>query len=68
MPVARLAAISPQKGAETIVYLASSPDVASVSGHYFYQRKPDTPSAAAQDDVAASRLWAESERLEAVAA
>ena len=65
MPVARLAAISPQKGAETIVYLASSPDVASVSGLYFYQRKPDTPSAAAQDDVAASRLWAESERLEA---
>jgi len=68
MPVARLGAISPQKGAETIVYLASSPDVASVSGRYFYQRKPDTPSAAAQDDVAASRLWAESERLEAVAA
>ena len=65
MPVARLGAISPQKGAATIVYLASSPDVASVSGLYFYQRKPDTPSAAAQDDVAASRLWAESERLEA---
>ena len=68
MPVARLGAISPQKGAETIVYLASSPDVASVSGLYFYQRKPDTPSPAAQDDAAASRLWAESERLEAVAA
>ena len=68
MAVARLGAISPQKGAETIVYLASSPDVASVSGLYFYQRKPDTPSPAAQDDAAASRLWAESERLEAVAA
>jgi len=67
MPVARLGAISPQKGAETIVYLASSPDVASVSGLYFYRRKPDTPSPAAQDDVAASRLWAESERLEAAA-
>ena len=65
MPVARLGAISPQKGAATIVYLASSPDVASVSGLYFYQRKPDTPSPAALDNVAASRLWAESERLEA---
>jgi NAD(P)-dependent dehydrogenase (short-subunit alcohol dehydrogenase family) len=68
MPVARLGAISPQKGAETIVYLASSPDVASVTGLYFFKRKPDTPSAAAQDDVAASRLWAESERLEAAVA
>ena len=68
MPIARLGAISPQKGAETIVYLASSPDVASMSGRYFYQRRPDTPSQAAQDDAAASRLWAESERLEAAAA
>jgi NAD(P)-dependent dehydrogenase (short-subunit alcohol dehydrogenase family) len=65
MPVAKLGAISPQKGAATIVYLASSPDVASVSGVYFYQCRPDTPSLAARDDAAASRLWAESERLEA---
>src|SRR5215469_696075 len=65
MPVARLGAISPQRGAETIVYLASSPEVASVSGRYFYKCKPDTPSPAAQDDAAASRLWAESERLDA---
>jgi hypothetical protein len=65
MPVAKLGAISPQKGADTIVYLASSPEVASMTGRYFYKRKPDAPSAAAQDDAAASRLWAESERLEA---
>jgi NAD(P)-dependent dehydrogenase (short-subunit alcohol dehydrogenase family) len=68
MPVAKLGAISPQKGAETIVYLASSPDVASVSGLYFYRRRPDTPSPAAQDDLAASRLWEESERLQAAVA
>jgi NAD(P)-dependent dehydrogenase (short-subunit alcohol dehydrogenase family) len=65
MPVAKLGAISPQKGAETIVYLASSPAVGSASGLYFYQCKPDTPSAAAQDDAAAAQLWAESERLTA---
>ena len=65
MPLAQLGAISPAKGAETIVYLASSPDVAAVSGRYFYQCKPDTPSLAARDDAAASRLWAESERLAA---
>jgi NAD(P)-dependent dehydrogenase (short-subunit alcohol dehydrogenase family) len=68
MPVAKLGAISPKKGAETIVYLASSPEVASTSGLYFYQCKPDTPSPAAQDDAAAARLWAESERLAAAAA
>ena len=65
MPLAQLGAISPAKGAETILYLATSPDVADVSGLYFYKCKPDTPSPAAQDDVSASRLWAESERLAA---
>ena len=67
MPVAKLGAISPKKGAETIVYLASSPDVGSASGLYFYQCRPDTPSPSAQDDAAAARLWAESERLAAAA-
>ena len=64
MPIAKLGAISPTKGAETIVYLATSPDLASVSGEYFYRCEPDTPSPQAQDDVVASKLWAESERLE----
>ena len=63
MPIAKLGAISPQKGAETIVYLASSPEVDGVTGEYFFQCKPQPPSAAAQDDAAAARLWAESERL-----
>jgi NAD(P)-dependent dehydrogenase (short-subunit alcohol dehydrogenase family) len=35
--LARVFAISPEKGAETIVYLVSSPEVAGVSGEYFYQ-------------------------------
>jgi NAD(P)-dependent dehydrogenase (short-subunit alcohol dehydrogenase family) len=68
MPLARLGAISPKKGAETLVYLASSPDVADVSGQYFYQRRIDIPSAEAQDDAAAARLWTESERLAAAVA
>ena len=38
----------PAKGAETIVEVASSPDVAAVSGIYFYKCKPDTPSPGAQ--------------------
>ncbi len=63
MPFAKLGAISPAKGAETIVYLASAPAVATVSGEYFYKCAPDTPSLQAQDDGMARLLWTASERL-----
>jgi retinol dehydrogenase 12 len=56
-------AISPEKGAETIVYLASSDAPASVSGAYFYKCRESTPSAEAQDDQAARRLWQETAKL-----
>jgi NAD(P)-dependent dehydrogenase (short-subunit alcohol dehydrogenase family) len=55
--------ISPEKGADTIVYLASSPQVVSTSGGYFVKRKITEPSQAAQDAVAAKRLWEASEAL-----
>ena len=58
-----LFAITPEKGAETIVYLASSPDVAAISGEYFYKCRPATPTAGGRDDSAASRLWNESAKL-----
>jgi NAD(P)-dependent dehydrogenase (short-subunit alcohol dehydrogenase family) len=61
--MAKTFAISPEKGAETIVYLASSPEVAHVSGRYFYKCRPITPSKEALDDAAAERLWLESTRL-----
>lgn len=63
LSLAKLAAITPDKGAETTVYLASSPEVATVSGGYFDECRPATPSAAAQDDASALRLWRESARL-----
>ena len=65
MPLAKLFAISPAEGAKTIVYLASSPAVDGVSGLYFDKCAPATPTAQAQDDAAAARLWAESEKLAA---
>jgi NAD(P)-dependent dehydrogenase (short-subunit alcohol dehydrogenase family) len=58
-------AISPEQGADTIVYLASSPEVATASGEYFAKRKVTTPSSAARDDQAAARLWAMSEAIAA---
>jgi NAD(P)-dependent dehydrogenase (short-subunit alcohol dehydrogenase family) len=56
-------AISPEKGAETIVYLASSETPAAVGGAYFYKCREATPSAEAQDDQAARRLWRETAKL-----
>ena len=53
----KVVAISPEEGAQTSIYLASSPDVASVSGKYFVKRKPERSSAASYDVDAAHRLW-----------
>jgi retinol dehydrogenase 12 len=56
-------AITPEEGARTIVCLASSPEVASVTGEYFYKCRSVPPSAAARDPAAAQRLWAETAKL-----
>lgn len=61
--IAKKFALSPRQGAETLIYLASSPDVAGVSGEYFDKCRVIQPSKAAQDDSAAQRLWRESARL-----
>jgi NAD(P)-dependent dehydrogenase (short-subunit alcohol dehydrogenase family) len=54
---------SPATGAETSVYLASSPEVAQTTGRYFVKCRPTEPSALARDRAAAARLWALSEQL-----
>jgi NAD(P)-dependent dehydrogenase (short-subunit alcohol dehydrogenase family) len=56
-------ALSPEEGAETLVYLASSPEVSTVTGEYFHKCRPAIPTAEAQDDEKARRLWSESSRL-----
>jgi NAD(P)-dependent dehydrogenase (short-subunit alcohol dehydrogenase family) len=63
MRFARFFARSAEVGAETLVYLASSPDVAAVSGEFFYQGRRGRLSLEAQDDAVARRLWHESERI-----
>lgn len=61
--IAKLFALSPQKGAETLIYLASSPEVAKVTGEYFHKCRPATPSKEAQNDSDAQRLWTETAEL-----
>jgi len=51
------------QGADTAIYLTAAPEVANVSGRYFYNRREHRPSRAAQDDEAALRLWQVSEQL-----
>ena len=55
--VGQVFARTPEKGAETLVYLALSPVVEGVTGKYFYDLQERRSSPAAQDMEAARRLW-----------
>lgn len=65
--VGRLFLLDPAQGADTLVWLASSPDVEGASGGYYAKRRLAAPSPAARDAGAARRLWRESERLTGLA-
>ena len=50
-------ALTPAEGAKTLIYLASSPEVDGVTGKYFEKCKEAMPTAEAQNDADARRLW-----------
>lgn len=50
-------ALTPAEGAKTLIYLASSAEVDGVTGKYFEKCKEATPTAEAQNDADARRLW-----------
>jgi len=54
---------TPAQGAETSIYLASSPNVDGISGQFFINRKPKAANKAAYDTNVAARLWAISAEL-----
>jgi NAD(P)-dependent dehydrogenase (short-subunit alcohol dehydrogenase family) len=56
-------ATSPERGAETSIYLATSPEVQDTTGLYFISKRPTATSPAARDDAVARRLWQESAAL-----
>jgi len=60
--------ISPEEGADTLVWLATATEPGGSSGAYFHRRQAIATSAAAQDMKVAHRLWQESERLAAACA
>lgn len=55
--------LTPEKGAKTSVYLASSPDILKVNGKYFEKSKEKEPSPFAKDETLAKQLWEVSETL-----
>jgi retinol dehydrogenase-12 len=59
--------LSAAQGADTVVYLASSPDVAAATGGYYVKRRLRAPSGAARDPETARRLWAISAELTGLA-
>ena len=64
--LAKKFALTPEQGAETIIWLASSPDVEGQTGGYYYKCRPATPSSAAQNDADARRLWDASAKISGV--
>jgi NAD(P)-dependent dehydrogenase (short-subunit alcohol dehydrogenase family) len=56
-------ALSAEEGAETSIYLASSPEVEGITGRYFVRKRAIKSTIASYDEAAAQRLWQLSEKL-----
>jgi len=61
--IARPFMLTPEEGARTSVFLASSPDVEGVSGKYFSKCKAIRSNAVSYDEPSQRKLWALSEQL-----
>ena len=61
--VVNRAALSAEEGAETVIYLAASPEVEGVTGRYFYKKQPVESSPLSYDEGVQRRLWEVSAEL-----
>jgi len=64
---ASIFARTPEKGAETLIWLATSPEAANHTGQYFFDKKVARITANAQDDGLATKFWEYSAKLCGVA-
>jgi len=58
-----LNAVSPEKGAQTSIYLAASPEVEGVTGGYFIRKQQKRSAPHTFDEALQDRLWSVSEAL-----
>ena len=63
LPLVVAFALNEEEGAATSIYLASSPEVAGVTGQYFVKKQPVRAVDYAYDEAAQQQLWAVSEAL-----
>ena len=62
-PLMNIRALSVEEGAETVIYLATSPEVEGITSKYFFRCKPVPSSAYSYDETVAKQLWAVSEEM-----
>ena len=67
LPFVHRNSLTPEQGASTVVYLASSPDVEGVTGKYFVREREVASDPVSYDESAAKRLWQVSEEMTALA-
>lgn len=63
MSLVHTVALTPEQGAETLIYLAASPEVEGITGKYFEAKRVLRSSGASYDQAAAKRLWEVSEAM-----
>jgi NAD(P)-dependent dehydrogenase (short-subunit alcohol dehydrogenase family) len=61
--LSHLFALSPEEGARTVIYMATSPEVEGVSGEYFIKQKASRAAKAAYNRDSAERLWKVSQQM-----
>ncbi|MCB9136564.1 MAG: SDR family oxidoreductase [Anaerolineales bacterium] len=59
----KFSAITPEEGADTMIYLASAPEVAGTTGKYFYKRREKRTLEVSYDEEVAKKLWEISEKM-----
>ncbi|MFT3891405.1 MAG: SDR family oxidoreductase [Anaerolineales bacterium] len=59
-------AITPEEGADTMIFLSTSADIEGVTGNYFVKRKAVKSAPLSYDEALAKQLWDVSERLTAI--
>ena len=63
LPLVHRNSLTPEQGASTAVYLASSPDVKGITGKYFLREREVASDPISYDEAAAKRLWDVSEKM-----
>jgi NAD(P)-dependent dehydrogenase (short-subunit alcohol dehydrogenase family) len=63
LPLVHLGSLTPEQGARTIVYLASSPEVEGITGKFFVREREMASDPVSYDESAAQRLWEVSEEM-----